>query len=94
LNNIDPEGLSPKGERGWSKKPSGTKDPWKHYKPHPTDPNKVIYKHPQTGKKIIKRKPPGFPSSPSMYPLIFFPDLLEEILSNPPFSPPSECKEA
>ncbi|MCP4348475.1 MAG: hypothetical protein GY795_23570, partial [Desulfobacterales bacterium] len=39
VNYIDPDGLLPKGEKNWSKKPTGTKNPWKHYKPHPTDPN-------------------------------------------------------
>ncbi len=49
------------GERGWAGSPYGTDNPFKHMKPHPTDPDKVIYKDPQTGKKIVKPKPPGFP---------------------------------
>ncbi len=61
VNFVDPDGLFPKGERNWSKRPSGTKNPWKHYRPHPTNPNKVLYKDPQTGKDKIKPKPPGFP---------------------------------
>ena len=48
-------------DRGRTGKPSGTPNPCKHMSPHPTDPSKVIYKDPQTGKKIIKPKPPGFP---------------------------------
>ena len=51
-----------KGERGKAGKPSGTPNPWKHYKPHPTDPKKVIFKDPHTGKEIVKPKPPGFPA--------------------------------
>jgi RHS repeat-associated protein len=50
-----------KGERGYSGSPYGTNNPFKHMRPHPTDPSKVIYKDPQTGKKIIKPMPPGFP---------------------------------
>ena len=65
LNWIDPEGLAKfggggKGERGLTRSPSGTPNPYKHMKPHPTDPNKVIYKDPVTGKKIEKPKPPGY----------------------------------
>lgn len=50
-----------KGERGYSGSPYGTNNPFKHMRPHPSDPSKVIYKDPQTGKKIIKPMPPGFP---------------------------------
>ncbi|WP_154660992.1 hypothetical protein [Microvirga lotononidis] len=50
-----------KGERGFSGSPNGTDNPFKHLRPHPTDPTKVIYIHPQTGKKIVKPMPPGFP---------------------------------
>jgi RHS repeat-associated protein len=59
---VDPEGLLPKGrgERGLTRSPMGTQNPYKHMKPHPTDPNKVIFKDPVTGKKIEKPKPPGF----------------------------------
>jgi len=43
-----------KGERGLSGKPTGTKNPAKKFKPHPTDPSKIIYKDPTTGKTIVK----------------------------------------
>lgn len=49
-----------KGERGTTAKPSGTSNPFKHMKPHPTDPGKVIYKDPHTGKTTVKPKPAGF----------------------------------
>jgi RHS repeat-associated protein len=61
INLFDPEGFAGRsGERNWAGKPSGSGDEFKHIKPHPSDPNKVIYTHPQTGKKIVKPKPPGF----------------------------------
>ena len=44
-----------KGERGHAAKPEGTPDAWKHRKPHPDDPGKIIEKDPHTGKKIIKK---------------------------------------
>ena len=49
-----------KGERGRTAKPSGTADQYKHMKPDPNDPDKVIVPEPGTGKKIRKPKPPGF----------------------------------
>ena len=65
---ADPEGLDrrrggrgPLGERNRAASETGTSNPFKHMKPHPTDPTKVIVKDPN-GKKIIKPKPPGFPS--------------------------------
>ena len=59
INFIDPEGLV-KGERGQTGKPGGTADEYKKMKPHPTDPNKVKFKDPHTGKEYDKPKPPGF----------------------------------
>jgi RHS repeat-associated protein len=50
-----------KGERGHTAKPEGTGNPFKHMKPHPTDPTKVLWRDPHTGKWIPKPKPPGFP---------------------------------
>ncbi len=60
---IDPLGLSGKGkgERNFARSASGTNNQFKHYKPHPTNPNKVIFKDPRTGKKIVKPRPKGFP---------------------------------
>lgn len=49
-----------KGERGQTAKESGTDNPFKHLKPHPSDPNKVVKKDPHTGKSLNKPKPPGF----------------------------------
>ena len=49
------------GERGWTSKSSGTGNPFKHIRPDPDDPNKIIFKDPQTGKKIPKKKPQGYP---------------------------------
>ncbi len=47
-----------KGERGFSGKPSGTNNPYKHIKPDPSKPGNVIYKHPQTGKKVSRPATP------------------------------------
>jgi RHS repeat-associated protein len=49
-----------KGERGAAARPDGTPNEFKHMKPHPTKPDKVIYKDPHTGKDIVKNKPGGF----------------------------------
>ena len=54
------KGGNSKGERRKTRNPSGTNNPHKHLKPHPTRPDKVIFKDPVTGKKIIKPRPPGF----------------------------------
>lgn len=48
-----------KGERGRTRSPDGTNNPFKKYKPDPNDPTKVIYKD-QNGKNQTKNKPPGF----------------------------------
>lgn len=78
---IDPYGLAGrKGERGYTGKASGTKNPYKHMKPHPTKPDKVIVKDPQTGKKVVKPKPPGF--NPKL-PLLVLPYDPTEILKTP-----------
>lgn len=61
----DPICSKRKGERGQMHDPEGTDNPWKHYKPHPTDPDKVIFKDPHTGKKIVKPRPPDFPTPPT-----------------------------
>ncbi len=60
LNFVDPEGLMGKGERGKAAKPEGSGDEFKKMKPHPTDPNKVKFKDPHSGKEYDKPKPPGF----------------------------------
>ncbi|WP_158516207.1 RHS repeat-associated core domain-containing protein [Bosea vaviloviae] len=52
-----------KGERNYAGSIYGTKNPFKHMRPDPSDPNKVIVKDPQTGKQISKQKPPGFDES-------------------------------
>ncbi|ABF92010.1 Rhs family protein [Myxococcus xanthus DK 1622] len=49
-----------KGERNFSGKESGSDNAFKHYRPVRGRPDKVEFKHPQTGKKTIKPKPPGF----------------------------------
>ena len=51
-----------KGERGHTGSASGTRNEWKHRKPHPTDPTKMIEKD-SNGKKKIKPKPPNAPWS-------------------------------
>ena len=50
-----------KGERKHTHSSSGTNNPYKHMRPHPTDPTKVIVRDPQTGKQIVKPKPPDYP---------------------------------
>ncbi len=50
-----------KGERRKAARPDGTPDRFKHTKPHPADPGKIVYKDPHTGKKVVKPKPPGYP---------------------------------
>ncbi len=52
---------APNFGRGWGRGPGSTPNPFKHMRAHPTDPGKVIFKDPRTGKTIIKPKPPGFP---------------------------------
>lgn len=47
-----------KGERGFAKNSSGTKNPYKHLKPDPNKPGNVISKHPQTGKKVSRPATP------------------------------------
>ncbi len=64
VNGIDSDGLFPKprggkggkGERNRTAKPTGTNNPYKHYKEHPTNPNLIITKD-QNGKDVIKPKP-------------------------------------
>ena len=68
LSFADPWGLQQKGERGRTAKPEGTNDPWKHYRPHPTDPTKIIFKDPHTGKKIVKNRTPNCPVPPTPQP--------------------------
>jgi hypothetical protein len=52
-----------KGERGATGGSSGkgTDNPYKHCKEDPTDPNYIICKDHQTGKKIRKPKPADWP---------------------------------
>ena len=63
------------GERGATSGSGGSGDPYKNMKPHPTKPGYVIERHHQTGKKIIKRAPPGFPWERFRFfpPLFIFP---------------------
>jgi len=51
-----------KGERGQTGNISGTRtnNPYKHCRPHPTDPKKIICKDPHTGKYTVKQKPADF----------------------------------
>lgn len=49
-----------KGERGRTRNEHGTSNPYKHYRPHPTDKSKVIYRDPHTGKTVVKPKPKDF----------------------------------
>jgi YD repeat-containing protein len=49
------------GERRRTARPDGTPNPFKRMRPHPTDPRKVIFKDPDTGRDVVKPKPPGFP---------------------------------
>jgi RHS repeat-associated protein len=46
-----------KGERRRAAKPDGTPNQWKHTRPHPTDPDKIIYRDPHTGKDVVKPRP-------------------------------------
>jgi RHS repeat-associated protein len=58
---IDPLGeAGQKGGRGRASGPAGSPNAFKHMKPDPTDPSKVIFNDPDTGKKVQKAKPPGF----------------------------------
>ena len=58
---IDPLGeAGQKGERGRAAGPSGTPNEFKHMKPDPSNPSKVILRDPITGKDVQKAKPPGF----------------------------------
>src|SRR5262249_15121916 len=50
-----------RGERGRTRSPSGTPNPNKHVKPHPTDPTKVIVKDPHTGKSHERPRKDGDP---------------------------------
>ena len=50
-----------RGERGRTSSSGGTGNPYKHTRPHPEDPDKIIYKDPQTGKSVIKKKPADYP---------------------------------
>ncbi|NPU93026.1 MAG: hypothetical protein HPY82_14050 [Gammaproteobacteria bacterium] len=56
-----------RGERGATGGSSGrgTGNQYKHCRPHPTDPTKIICRHHQTGKDIIKPKPADFPQDRS-----------------------------
>ena len=52
-------------DRGQTAKEDGTDNPWKHYRPHPTNPTKIVTKD-ANGKKVTKDKPPGFdPKAPN-----------------------------
>jgi len=49
-----------KGERNIAKSSSGTDNPFKHMKPDPNNPKRVLEKDTHTGKQISKPKPEGF----------------------------------
>lgn len=49
-----------KGERNKAKSSSGTDNPFKHMKPDPNNPKRVLEKDTHTGKQISKPKPEGF----------------------------------
>jgi hypothetical protein len=49
-----------KGERGKTAKSDGTNNPWKHTKPHPNNPNRILEKDGHTGKWKDKPKPSGW----------------------------------
>ncbi|WP_353572692.1 RHS repeat-associated core domain-containing protein [Candidatus Albibeggiatoa sp. nov. BB20] len=59
INLIDPDGLSPTGERGTTGGTSGqnSKNKYKHCKEDKNDPNYIICKHHQSGKTVRKPKP-------------------------------------
>jgi len=76
LNGIDPTGLSKEtGVGGCDGK--GTKNPYKHCKEHPSNPNLIICKDKKTGKKKVKPKPADWDkykkTSPVNSPPIFTP---------------------
>ncbi len=63
VNDIDPDGLAGRGgERGASGGSSGqnSNNKYKHCEPDPDDPNSIICRHHQTGKRIKKKKPPDW----------------------------------
>jgi RHS repeat-associated protein len=49
-----------KGERNQTANPGGTSNPFKHMKPDPNDPSRVIRKDPHTGKPKSSQMPDGF----------------------------------
>jgi hypothetical protein len=49
-----------RGERKQAAKPTGTDNPFKKMRPHPTKANMVLYTDPHTGKEVEKPKPAGF----------------------------------
>ncbi len=64
INWIDPDGRARfggrgKGERGRTARPDGTGNPYKHTRPDPTDPTKILQKD-ADGKWIKKAKPEGY----------------------------------
>jgi len=65
VNWIDPYGLAggrgQKGERNWQSGPKGTDNPYKGWKINPDNPNQIVGKDKQTGKKITKPKPDDWP---------------------------------
>ncbi|CAK0764856.1 hypothetical protein CCP4SC76_4220005 [Gammaproteobacteria bacterium] len=68
VNETDPEGLAGCcGERGATGGSSGqnSDDPYKHCWTDPKNPDYIICKHHQTGKKIRKKKPKDFPANKS-----------------------------
>lgn len=50
-----------KGERGQTRKASGTDNPFKKLKPDPNKPGNVLEKNSHTGKVVSKPAPPGYP---------------------------------
>jgi hypothetical protein len=65
-NSVDPFGLAGRGgERGATGGSSGknTNNPYKHCKEDPADPNYIICKDHQTGKRTRKKKPADWPQT-------------------------------
>ena len=61
LNFIDPDGfIQGQGERNFASGPGGTPNPFKGMKQDPNNPDRVLFKDPQTGKTKSKAKPEGF----------------------------------
>jgi hypothetical protein len=54
-----------KGERGKTSRPDGTGNPYKHTRPHPSDPGKIQRRDTHTGKWKDQPRPPDYPKPPA-----------------------------